>query len=508
MFIWKILKASYWLSHNLNNNLNNNFNSRLNTTSLKAKTTGYILSTDRVGYDKAGLKDYSSLALPNDFSKSELNSLSKGDMVLGKLFNPRIRSATFFGNSRCYYPFSLPQGELFKHLLLIGPTGSGKTYGIVVPAMESLTRKGFRVIVNDVKGDILQLFSEYKQEMKIQTKVRVNVWNPFDRSPHFLGGMHVRWNPLDEIRDPNIDTNLIESIVLAIVGSDESEGANNRYFILQDKTILRGMIKLIKRIKKQASLNDIYELLCNQKKLYNYLSLYPIAELANLTHLMPHEFDIKVSGLINKLTIFNRPEVRRSMSSSTHNLGQFLNFDGLLVIHTPLQEGDEAFKLSSLFFSLLRVKIYEQGNNRTIPQYWVIDEASRVAPRLGLENDLAVLRSYRVGIFLAIQSITQLGNNYHLYSSNCQTKLVLPGVDDKTAEYFSKLLGVCQSSIISKTNSSNKNYSFQNSVQLRPVLETTDIMYFPNDFGKFSALFFNPNLIKSPILLDFLRKRE
>ena len=505
--MWKILRTGYGIGNRLSNRLQNNLTTHINSTASKAKISGYILANDRVGYDQFGLKDYSSLALPSDFNKYELESLAQGAMSLGNFFNPRpYYPISLFKTTIRYFPFTIPQDELFKHTLLIGPTGSGKTYGIIIPAMESLTRKSFRVIANDVKGDMLQLFKEYKNEREIQTKIRLNIWNPFDKSQH-LSAANVRWNPLEEINNIYSDTNIIESIVHAIIGSDDSEGPNHRYFILQDKNIFRGMIKLVKTFNNKASLYDIYELLCNQNKLNSLLQNFSIPELDSLVHLLPHEFSQKVSGLTNKLAIFSRLEVRHAMSVSTHTLNQFINNDGLLILHTPLQEGDEAFKLSSLFFSLLRVKIYELGKNRSIPQYWIIDEASRVAPRLGLENDLAVLRPYKVGIFLAIQSISQLGNNYHLYSSNCQTKLILPGVDDKTAEYFSKCLGMRQTQIISRTDNGNNKYSFQNSSQLKSVIEPSDIMYFPSDFGKYSALFFNPNLIKAPLLLDFSRKK-
>ncbi|HFU4489394.1 TPA: type IV secretory system conjugative DNA transfer family protein [Streptococcus suis] len=504
MSIWKILKGSYGAGTILSTRLQNNLANHLNSTDARAKSTGYLLSSDRVGYDQVGLKDYSALALPSDFKQNDLKLLSQGAMSLGEFFSPRPHNPlNIFQSTTRSYPFSIPYEELFKHTLLIGPTGSGKTYGIITPAMESLTRNHFRVIANDVKGDMIQLFKEYKKEKGIQTQIRFNSWNPFDRSPQLDRGS-IRWNPLDEINNLTYDTSILESIVQAIVGTDDSEGPQHRYFILQDKAILRGMIKLVKQTNHHACLYDIYELLCNQNKLLQLLQRCSISELSNLTYLLPHEFAQKVTGLTNKLAIFNRPEVRRATSSSSHTLSQLINYDGLLIVHTPLQEGDEAFKLSSLFFSLLRFKIYEQGNNRSIPQYWMIDEASRIAPRLGLENDLAVLRSYKVGIFLAIQSVTQLGKDFHIYSSNCQTKLILPGVDDKSAEFFSKHLGVRQAPNISRTNNGT-HYSFQNSSLSKPVLEPSDIMYFPNDFGRYSALFFNPNLITSPILLDFSR---
>lgn len=505
MSMWKFLKTSYGVSNKLSGRLQNNLNNHLNSTTLRAKSTGYILSTDRVGYDQAGLKDYSALALPSDFNQSDLTQLAQGPMVFGQFCNPRPHHPmSFFQHNVRSSPFSLPYDELFRHALLIGPTGSGKTYGTIVPAMESLSREHFRVIVNDVKGDMLQLFRDYKNEKGIQARVRVNVWNPFDRSRQ-AGGAFVRWNPLDEIKNLNTDTTLIENIVLAIVGADDSEGGNHRYFILQDKDILRGMIKLVKQLNSRACLSDIYDLLCDQYRLERLLQLYSVQELNKLVNLSSHDFFQKVTGLTNKLAIFNRPEVKWATSTSTHFLDQFIDYEGILIIHNPLQEGDEAFKLSTLFFSLLRQKIYERGHTRTVPQYWIIDEASRVAPKLGLENDLAVLKSFKVGIFLAIQSIAQLGNNYHIYSSNCQTKIILPGVDDKTAEYFSKHLGRRQVSNVSRTDNGNHRYSFQNSSQLKPVIEPSDIMYFPHDFGRYCALFFNPNIIKAPILLDFSR---
>ena len=84
MSMWKILRMGYGIGNRLSNRLQNNLTTHINSTASKAKISGYILANDRVGYDQVGLKDYSSLALPSDFNKYELESLSQGAMSLGK----------------------------------------------------------------------------------------------------------------------------------------------------------------------------------------------------------------------------------------------------------------------------------------------------------------------------------------------------------------------------------------------------------------------------------------
>lgn len=495
MSIWKAIGKSISvgskISSRLSNGIANSANNVQNKTSFKAKKAGYILAGDKIGYDLAGLNDYSSLLLPNQLNSVDLSRLSNGSMTLGNMYNPRKPDNK--------YSFSIYDSDVFQHSLLIAPSGSGKTYGVIIPAMYSLLEKGYRVVANDVKGDLISQLQAYKSSISSNLKFPLFIWNPFD------SGNTKCWNPLNEISSINDDT-MIRNIVDAIIGSDSSQGPQNSHFVERDKRWLSGLIKLIKKEKSNATLSDIYHLVNNQVNLEAKINLQSAPIISGLNDLADSNNAHFVAGLANKLSIFGRSEVSFATSRSDFTIDYIIKNPGLIIIGSPLYEGDEAFKAASIFFSVMRAKIYKNGS-LNISNCWLIDEAGEIAPRLEMYRDFATLRSYNVGIFLSIQELMQLGKDeYKKYVANCANKILLNGVDFESAEFFSKTLGNKQVVQTTKSIDYRNKSTWSHGNQTVSVLGTTEIMHYPREFGTHSGIFFNQNIINSPILLDFSRK--
>ncbi len=488
--IGKIIKAQYKLAKKTHSFVYGKTKDFIHSTNVASKKSGYILDGDRIGYDSFALSDYSSLLLPKHLSSEELKFLSNGELALGNFYNPRIP------NNR--YPFSIHRDQIFRHSILIAPTGSGKTYGVIVPAIHSLLQNNFSVIANDVKGDMLQHLKDYKNQLSTPSSSCVFSFNPFDANSS------QSWNPLDEIKDVN-DDSLINSIVNAIIGNDDSQGAQNIHFVERDKRWLSSLVKLMKIKKTAPSLNDIYEIICNQNELINLSQAAPKAIKQNLIDLINMNNINMIAGLSNKLRIFNDRNVKNAMTFSSFNIDYIINNPVLLIIGNPLSEGEEAFKITSILYAVLRNKILKHGPLQ-IPSCWMMDEAGQIAKRLNLKNDLATIRSYNVGIFLSIQQLSQFGeNDYKNYLANCSNKIILEGVDYNTAEYFEKSMGNKKVKEVSKIINQNRDKSWNTSTKTEPVLSASNIMSYPETFLAHSGIYYNPNVSKKPILLNFSR---
>lgn len=501
MSVWNFYKKAMSTSLKMGKSTSNHVASRVlnwqNATPRSVLNSGYYLNDDKIGDNLSGLKDYSSVCLPTDLEANDLQILGNGTMRLGNMFHPR--------QSREKYPFSIyddsDETSVYRHTLLVGPPGTGKTHGIIIPALHSLLENNYRVVVNDIKGNMLSGLRKYKQEIQVQSRIPAFIWNPFTSDRNQTR----RWNPLNEIVNIHDDTT-INAIVDAIIGSSSSQGQQNTHFVERDQRWLSNLIKLVKKENQFASLSDIYDLINNQPQLEAKILYQNAPKIQGLNDLADAENSHYVAGLANKLAIFSRLSVKYATSASDFTIDYIIKNPGLLILHSPRAEGDEAFKTASLIFSVMRAKIYENGE-LPVQNRWLIDEAGQIAPRLNMDQDLDVIRSYNVGIFLAVQRLNQLGEHSYInYAANCLNKIILNSVDERTAEFFSTTLGTKQVKKMTKTIDFRNKPQWQQSNERVPVLEKSQIMYHPSDFGSYSGFFLHPQLAEGrPILLDFTR---
>ena len=115
--------------------------------------------------------------------------------------------------------------------------------------------------------------------------------------------------------------------------------------------------------------------------------------------------------------------------------------------------------LSSLFFTLLLEQLAAEpmaaagaaaatvADTRPIPVHLFLDEFANVGVIPHFETTISLARGRGVGIWLGIQSLSQLEARYgkpnaQTILTNCATKIALHGLDVETAEYFSRAVGL------------------------------------------------------------------
>ncbi|HFI0446427.1 type IV secretory system conjugative DNA transfer family protein [Streptococcus suis] len=491
---WGLLWGTAKLSSSLAHKLNDNINDLKSKTSFSAKKSGYALFGDKIGYDSEGVRDYRALLLPKYVSNNDKQILAQGEYQLGKIKNPRTQEKI---------PFSIFGEHIFTHQLLIAPSGSGKTYGVIVPAVLSLLENHFRVVVNDVKGDMLKLIVEAKKKSNISQKFKVRSWNPFDsQSSH-------HWNPLDEVKDSR-DTLLVQAIADSLLGSNDNQGIENKHFVERDKRWLQGLIMLVKKNAEpeNCNLTYIYKLLTINQAILSDLIMAEedLSIKGKLRDLLDIESTLYLSGLASKLSIFAERDTAIVTRDSDFSLDELLTTEGLLVLHSPISRGEVAWKLSALFYGMMKVKICSTGKTSVLIS-WMMDEAAFIAPKIALSESLAQLRSFGVSITIAIQSISQFGDDisFSKYSSNCSSKILLQHTDRVSATFLSKEIGTKTVKQVSKSIGMHSTHNINYQISEVPILSETDIMHFPSEFGFYTGIFYNPKILKEPLLIDFER---
>ena len=401
---------------------------------------------------------------------------------------------------------SLPVGMLHRNCAVVGPPGSGKTEGIIIPWIVDLLRSGGSVVTVDVKGDLVDRVS--RQASRAPT--RVWYWNSADPS------RSMRWNWLATIQDHRD----VEGTVQSILGRPRPNDPQP-FFFERDSRWLRTLITITRMVHgHRARPKDLYRLLADQDLLRQQFRQHPslhhyATEVADLLQFPLHEHSRAVSGLLNALHLFNTPNVAAVTERSDFTLADLVRQPTLLVVGASLADGRAAEILSSILLNQLVAWIYRRfapgAASSSHPLYLVIDEAPRLRTRINLEELLSVGRAAAVGVCLAAQDVAQFGDERETGAlfSNCLTFIALRGCSAATARYLESRLGQRIDRLVTKTRYRGLFDLFPNQIaevvhtQPAPVLRAREIMYPP--VNTFCGVVHAAEVSSKPFLADLTR---
>ncbi|MEM4723485.1 MAG: type IV secretory system conjugative DNA transfer family protein [Candidatus Hadarchaeum sp.] len=408
----------------------------------------------------------------------ELTQLFQGTVSLGVYWHPRR------GAGRQLF---LPAELLYRNCAVIGPPGSGKTEGIIIPWIVGLLSTGYSVVTVDFKGNLFDRLQGVVQQIGVQ----VWYWNPSDQM------RSLSWNWLDEIRDGRD----IEASVQSILGRPRPNDPQP-FFYERDYRWLRALIGITKKVYgNQAKPRILYELVGDQEAIRDLFRRHlqvrgRAVEIADLLQFSSDEHSKAVSGLLNALHLFKDPSVARVSERSDFCLPSIGRQPTLLVVGASLADARAAEILSSILLNLLFniCRRFSPGGSHTaLPLYFILDEAPRLKERINFEEVLSVARAAKVGICLAMQDIAQFGDERQVSAilSNCLTIICLRGISPTSAKYFSERLGQRVDQVLVQSRARGPFDLFgQQGISLQtvtvPVLREREIMYPP--FGPYCAV--------------------
>jgi type IV secretory pathway TraG/TraD family ATPase VirD4 len=400
-------------------------------------------------------------------------------------------------------PIGLPEPVVGHHVGVVGPPGSGKTSRIIIPWMSAALRAGWSVVVIDVKGDLLDQVKESVRRSGQPIGVKA-VSLDYTRPAR-----SVKWNWLDEM-----DSNkAIDNAVKAIIGKEEPKNADPFYY-RNDSRILRGMLELasISPRRDTVTATRLLELLTSQARLDRLLSRNTTSpaykRLEDLLPLDPGDYAKRVSGVVAALDALANPVLEQVTNEAQVHASDVLYSPTLVSVVAPLQDGDMASMLSSLFVSQLLFRAYDRfANPGGVPVLLVLDEARQLKDRVDIQSFLAVARQAQVAGLVAVQDVMQFDdpNERSSIFGNCSTLIYLPQTSQASADLLSKRLGQhpVQATSTSRSPSpsgwgTQTSHSMQ--TQMVPVLGEREIMQLP--FGRFAAVVHSRQISDHPFIVD------
>ncbi|QEM12978.1 type IV secretory system conjugative DNA transfer family protein [Mucilaginibacter rubeus] len=311
----------------------------------------------------------------------------------------------------------------FSNLLLVGPTGSGKTSRILLKNLFAL--KKCSLIVNDPSGELFMRSSGYlSQYFKILT---IN----FSDTSASTGGFNI----LSRIKKPN-DVNKIAHLLVAT----SLDKGNSDFWSISTKSLLSILIRLTLHQREQ------YRNMANVLHLLHTLAAYPeridvlVANSKDEKLLLDYKSCIStpertlqniIASTKAALQLFDDPEIAKTTAQDNISFDEIRATPTIIFLHNSVGDQKYVSILNSIFFEQFYNHVLQRlPSKKELDLFVILEEASSMyIPLLALAT--ANCRKARVGNIIAVQTKGQLKTFYkddaENIAANCLTKLYLPG---------------------------------------------------------------------------------
>lgn len=437
-------------------------------------------------------------------------------------------------DSKTNRPVFIPYKDRFLHMLILGPTGSGKTSQIIIPMLnQDMQNLSAGVTVIEPKGDL----AEKAYAMSQYYGRKAVYFNPIlDGCPTF--------NPLFG-KEEDVIENMVTTFKMLNPDSPQ-------FFQDMTEQMFRNALKVLKRLKgNAATLIDLDRLISNaggegRKMVTAFAKLQaPTESLAKenadiANYFLGDYFNDKsrtyehCSGgrsQIAKIVSnkFLRKVLNPTNGKSDVDFDEHLAKGGILCITTAQGKLRDLGRFLGYFVILnFQSSVFKRSGNENTrkPHFLYIDEF-QVYSNPGFADMLTQGRSYRVASHLATQNRALIGMGsgqegrdfIELVSTNARNIVIFPGANYNDAKYYSDQFGEImkrkEMKGISKAKF-NPLYGFQRinypneslrfSEELEARFTPTDIIY--KEFGEITYAIIKNNTIQIPNVgkIEYIQK--
>jgi len=388
---------------------------------------------------RGGWADDSNIASVCEFGPPRPGRFG-GGIVLGRLEGRIVR---------------VPVGKsgMAAHTAAFGTSGSGKTFGFVLPNIISAAHEGWSMVISDPKGELVagkwNAGGGYEPGIAQWLKgqgYRVLVLN--FKNP--AQGSHL-WNPLCEARDDAEFRRVCEAMI-------NCAGKENPFFAGGESNLFTSLVGLT---RYNADFTDVW------RHMRTVLSLlaWPVEALAGEFERefrcgrLPTFFYEKwesskgmfnnfATGVANKVAVMTDGPLAAVTAGHDIDLVSVAGEKTALFVILPTQ-GDLKPLLTAFYFLLFKrlVDHAEENHNRLpVPVRFILDEFANIGRIPDFNSRVSFDRGLGINYVCILQSLTQLASLYGAADAetilgNMDVRMALRVNDMKTARYFSSMLG-------------------------------------------------------------------
>jgi type IV secretion system protein VirD4 len=363
---------------------------------------------------------------------------------------PRGNGPLYLGTAQGH-AVALPEQVVYRHTLVVGPPGSGKSSGLIIPNL--LRERGTRsLVIVDPKNELIEC--TYAAVRRHADPWVVNFLDPVTSRAY---------NPLALIGDNAVEALNLAECWIANTGKSQSEPFwDNAARLLISAIILH--LNAVYQTGGGATLTDLAGFLSSQssKEIIEALRTSPSIKARNTTYgfLKSMELNERLLGSVftevaQRFQLLFDEAIQATTSRQEIDFAEladparprpvalYLALDpSKATILRPLT----ACFFMQLFAALLQIAYASPKMVLGRPVMMYLDEFGNMGAIPDMARLMTTMRSARIGCMVAVQDLAQIGANYgrdgkQIIITGCGTKIALAMTSADDAEWFSKQCG-------------------------------------------------------------------
>ena len=419
-------------------------------------------------------KGTASWASLSDYSKL----LGSDGFLLGKLGFRQVR---------------LSKKASYEHLMVVGPTGCGKTSSFIIPNILSLS-EGWSVVVSDPKGEIAAVTEQHLKNRGWNI-LKFNPTNP-DQTD--------KYNPLLVAKD-EVEIAEIAEIILRNCYSAAGNAGDSQWVTfslpLWEYCLL---VEKYTSSKRPPSVQGAFSIAINWDEPSREQMARALGGKALTAYKIycqslnsPETAASIRTVLTSCVKLFTRSDIEQSTSRDSFYPVELRQKPTALFFQIP-ERKSELMKpfMATMYWQLMEHIIDTPG----LPVMFLLDEFANIGKIPGFAQMAATVRSRNIALCIILQDIGQLSREYSREEqkdivNNMKTKMFYPGLTGETGE-------LCQQAAGHTTVSSNK-FAFLNfskdphTWESRPLITPDELRRIPDGYALILAHNANPLLIQT-----------
>ncbi len=435
-----------------------------------------ILVIILIGLLVIGILFFLSFVLPVGSNKSSVHG--SAEFTRNSVLNNGNKGWIIDGDRK-----SLSRQNSFMHLLLMAPTGSGKSTNFSIPNLLQLD--DCSIVCTDPKGDLFEICGDALRQKGFQVLL-FDVEAP-ERSQHF--------NPLLRLDDDADIQHFANSLI-----DIENQGAQTEaVWRLGSARILQALIATQKNLPDQGYCNMavLIQLMksLNSPKTHRLIEQYGDQDtkewFADWIVKPDKTRESQVITAQSVLTRFDTQKVKHLTVDDSFDFNALRREKTAIFLKVPSGDPSRLGPIISIFYSqlfrhLLTTKLAPDDLSIMI----ILEEFGNLSVIPNFSSVISLIRSKHIGLALVVQDLHQIHSLYksgaNTIISNCSSILAYPGIKDPTTlTYLTQLLG--RATIEVDTGGRSPQLSGRNLLnpdEIRTLGASTGLFIFGNYYGE------------------------
>lgn len=402
-----------------------------------------------------------------------------------KLFSARNSGLLLDG---CQKRMSLE--ESFKHLLLVAPTGGGKTTKFIIPNIFSLAESNNSIVVTDPSGEIFAQTSGYMQSKGYEV-LKFDPTDP-DHSIFFNPLRFVISYSSGEAEIDQVRASLLASTLVAstLTGKDDA------FWKASAESLIEFAISCLKDTPRNChNLYNIFKILeaitpdgrMFEKFFQAYVHDIDLnRKWTSIVSSPSKTFDNQLATARTALKYLENKHIAKMLSKNSIDFKALRRNKTILYLTFPVNESRFYNFILNIFYTQLFYELMaEIPSKKDLPVFILYDEFghSKIP-----DFDIVItnIRKYKVSLSLVLQSISQLESQYGkdraktIFEGGVSTKLFYAGASLETAKDIERMMGLVIRDSYSTARDSDKGhrqeFNLLNADEIRTLDENKAIL--------------------------------